>query len=251
MTLRDWRGLVGWPLLAFGFVLAPLLSIALDPWLARLLFYDPAHGWLGAGGGAWWARTVIHEDGRWIVRVTVAVTIVAYAASFKVARLSPWRRELLFAVGGMAIVIGLVGALKAVTNVDCPWDLAGFGGDRPYLGLFGNRSDDLPHAQCFPGAHSGSAFALMALYFALRDRARRAARLALVSAVTLGTVFAFGQQARGAHFLSHDVSSAALAWFVLVGLYSSTLATNGDSLQVKARERVGHHADDHAADDVP
>jgi membrane-associated PAP2 superfamily phosphatase len=32
-------------------------------------------------------------------------------------------------------------------------------------------------------------------------------------------VFSLGQQARGAHFLSHDLASAALVWWVLLALY--------------------------------
>ena len=33
-------------------------------------------------------------------------------------------------------------------------------------------------------------------------------------------VFAIGQEARGAHFLSHDLVSACIAWFLLVAIYS-------------------------------
>ncbi len=29
----------------------------------------------------------------------------------------------------------------------------------------------------------------------------------------------FGQEARGAHFLSHDLTSAAIAWLIAIGLY--------------------------------
>ena len=252
LTLRDWRSHVGWPLLAFTCVLGLLVFTNRDPWIARQLFFDPARGWLGAGHGAWWARTLIHRDGDWVVRAVFALTIAACLASFRVARLAPWRQELLFAVAGMVAVVALVGTLKAVTNIDCPWDLEGFGGHRPYTGLLGHRPDNLPHAQCFPGAHSGSAFALMAGYFSLRNRARRAARIALAGAVALGIVFAFGQEARGAHFLAHDVTSAAVAWFVLVGLYSKMLAPGAYSRsQVQTGERVREHADQHAADDVP
>lgn len=251
-TRRDWRSHVGWPLLAFTVVLGLLVCTNRDPWIARQLFFDPARGWLGAGHGAWWARTLIHRDGDWLVRTIIAMTIAACLASFRFTRFARWRRELIFALAGMLTVVALVGALKAVTNVDCPWDLEGFGGHRPYTGLFGHRPDGLPHAQCFPGGHSGSAFALMAVYFSLRNRARRAARIALASAVALGVIFAFGQEARGAHFLAHDLTSAAIAWFVLVGLYSKTLAQDANSrLQIETGERIRQHADQHAADDVP
>ena len=252
LTLRDWRSLVGWPLLAFTCVLGLLFVTHRDPWIARQLFFDPARGWLGAGRGAWWARTLIHRDGGLLVRSVIALTIAAFLCSFRVARLAPWRRELMFAVVGMLAVVALVGTLKALTNVDCPWDLEGFGGRRPYTGLFGQRAVGLPHAQCFPGGHSGSAFALMAVYFSLRNRARRAARVALAGAVVLGMIFAFGQEARGAHFLAHDVTSAAIAWFVLVWLYSKMLAPGAHAgSQIESGERIRQHADQHATDDVP
>jgi membrane-associated PAP2 superfamily phosphatase len=252
LTLRDWRSHVGWPLLAFTFVLGLLFVTNRDPWIAHQLFFDPVRGWLGAGHGAWWARTLIHHDGGLLVRSVMGLTIAAFLCSFRVARLAPWRRELMFAVIGMLAVVALVGALKALTNVDCPWDLEGFGGHRAYTGLFGHRAADLPRAQCFPGGHSGSAFALLAIYFSLRNRARRASRVALAAAVVLGMIFAFGQEARGAHFLAHDVTSAAIAWFALVWLYSKMLAPSANAAsQIETRERIRQHAGQHAADDVP
>jgi membrane-associated PAP2 superfamily phosphatase len=104
--------------------------------------------------------------------------------------------------------------------VDCPWSLAEFGGQLPYVHLFADRPDSLPRAQCFPGGHSSSGFALFSLYFLTLGRSRRLARWALGGALLVGGVFAFGQEARGAHFLSHDLWSAALVWFTCVGVYA-------------------------------
>jgi membrane-associated PAP2 superfamily phosphatase len=158
--------------------------------------------------------------GRWVVRGAGIAALAAWMLSFKVARLAPWRREALYVFVAIAASTALVGVLKLLTNVDCPWDLAGFGGDRPYVALFGDRPGYLPRAQCFPGAHSSSGFALMSGYFALRDRDRRAAYWALATGISVGVLFSVGQQARGAHFLSHDLASAALVWWVLVALYT-------------------------------
>ena len=73
--------------------------------------------------------------------------------------------------------------------------------------------------RCFPGSHASTGFALMAFYFVLFDTRPRLARVLLAAAVALGTIFSVGQQARGSHFLSHDLTSAALAWFELLGLW--------------------------------
>ena len=220
MNLRDWRALVLWPgvflLLAFA-----LLEIGqFDRPIANALFYAAGRGWLGAGSGDWWAHDLLHSAGRWVVRGVAIAALAAWVLSFKAARLAPWRREALYVFVAIAASTALVGILKTLTNVDCPWDLAGFGGDRPYVPLFADRPDYLPRAQCFPGAHSSSGFALMSLYFALRGRRRRAARWALALGIGVGTAFSIGQQARGAHFLTHDLASAALVWWVLLALYA-------------------------------
>jgi membrane-associated PAP2 superfamily phosphatase len=220
LLLNEWRRHVMWPFVAFAAAFFALEFFSLDRPIANALFFDTVHGWLGAGGGDWWAHNLLHTSGRWLPRGVAAAALVGWLLSFKVASLKPWRREILYVFVGMAAAASLVGLLKVITNVDCPWDLAGFGGDRPYVPLFANRPDYLPRGECFPGAHSSSGFALMAIYFALRDRRPVAARFALVITITVGVLFSVGQQARGAHFLSHDLTSAGLVWFVLVGLYS-------------------------------
>jgi len=249
LVLRDWRRLVWWPGLAFALSFAVVEIGQFDRAIARAFFYDAHSGWLGAGAGNWWARDLIHQAGRWLPRSVAALAGAGWLASFRVAALAAWRRELLYVFCGMALVIGLVGLMKELTNVDCPWDLADFGGANPYVPLFGARPHGLKHAACFPAAHSSSGFALLALYFALRGRAPRWARRAMVAAVVVGLVFAFGQEARGAHFFSHDLTSAALAWLLLVWLYSLMLAPK-PALEVQARERERQHAAGQAAHDA-
>ncbi len=223
LTPQDWRRHVWWPGLAFAFALSCVTFGELDMPIAHALFYSDAT-WLGAGAGDWWAHTLLHGGGRWLVRGVAATAAVYWLLSRAYTPLAGWRREALFVFAGIIATVALVGTLKSLTNVDCPWDLAGFGGTRPYVALLGDRPDYLPRARCFPGAHSSSGFALLALYFALRDRARPAARVALVAGISIGAAFAVGQEARGAHFLSHDLASAALVWLALVWLYSRMLA---------------------------
>jgi membrane-associated PAP2 superfamily phosphatase len=215
-----WRLHLWWPLLGFTLVLAALEIFSLDRVLARFWYYDALTGqWLGAGDGQWWARGLLHTGGRWFVRGVAAATLLIWGCSFHVSRLRAWRRPAAYAFLSMLCATAIVGGLKAVTNVDCPWDLAGFGGDHAYVALFADRPDDLARAQCFPGAHASSGFALLCFYFGLRDRSRRAAAWALAAAITVGVAFAIGQEARGAHFLSHDLTSAAIVWFTQLAMY--------------------------------
>ena len=101
---------------------------------------------------------------------------------------------------------------------------AGFGGHNPYVPLFADRPDYLPRARCFPGAHASSGFALLCFYLAWRDDEPRRARLALAIALVVGVAFSVGQEARGAHFFSHDLASAAVVWCVQLALYAWLLA---------------------------
>jgi membrane-associated PAP2 superfamily phosphatase len=216
-----WRLHLWWPLLAFTLIFGVLEVFSLDRIIAREWYYNVHTAqWLGSGSGDWWARKLLHNDGRWAVRGVAAGALLLWALSFAAARLRPWRESAGFVVLSMLLATLLVGGLKAVTNVDCPWDLADFGGNSPYVMLFADRPDILKRAQCFPGAHASSGFALMCFYFVFRERSRRVARWMLAMGLAVGIAFSIGQEARGAHFLSHDFTSAGLVWFVQLGLYA-------------------------------
>ena len=200
--------------------------LGLDRAISQALFYDSGSGrWLGAGSGSWWARDLLHGGGRWLVRGIAAGALLAWLASFAAPRWRHWRPGAGFVVLAIVLPVAVVGALKAVTNVDCPWDLAEFGGSQPYVSLFADRPDYLPAARCFPGAHSSSGFALLCFYFLWRDRRPGRARWALWVGGAIGVLFAFGQEARGAHFLSHDLASAILVWSMQWILYARWSAT--------------------------
>ena len=204
--------------------LALIAALALAGWgeldlqLARQWFFDSTtQRWLGAD--TWWADTLIHTRGRDAIRAIAALALLTLLLGQKLPRWRRWRRPAGYLLASLLASTLFVGALKQVTNVDCPWDLQGFGGTRPIIHLFQDRPDDLPHAACFPGAHSSSGFALLCLYFLLRHRGRAAASAGLAIGVLVGGLFAFGQEARGAHFLSHDLSSALLVWLICLSLY--------------------------------
>jgi membrane-associated PAP2 superfamily phosphatase len=190
----------------------------LDLALARAWAWNASTGqWRGEH--SWWAAELLHRGGRdAVVAVLASLSLVALAGSLH----ERWRtqREIaLFVVTAMASSWALVGALKQVTGVDCPWDLLAFGGTQPYGAIFATHIAGVAPGACFPGAHSASGFSLFAFYFALRERRPGHARLALLVAAMVGGLFAIAQEARGAHFLSHDVTSAFVAWFTCLAAY--------------------------------
>jgi hypothetical protein len=111
LVLNDWRRLVWWPALVFLLAFALLEIGQFDRGIALALFYRPDSGWLGAGAGDWWARDLIHQAGRWLPRGIAALAAAGWLASFGVAQLKAWRREILYVLCGMALVIGGVGLL--------------------------------------------------------------------------------------------------------------------------------------------
>ncbi|MEZ5565661.1 MAG: phosphatase PAP2 family protein [Gammaproteobacteria bacterium] len=218
---RFWRNHALWPAVLFGTFAVVFATTGLDEFLARAWAFNAATGqFIGSGSGEWWAKDLVHSSGGLVVRLLGGMLLLLWVLSFAIEGLRRWRRPAGFIVLSVAAGAGLVGVLKQTTNVDCPWSLTEFGGDRPYVSLFSDRPDELPRGHCFPGGHSSSGFALFSLYFLFLFRHRRAARWALAAALLLGGLFAFAQEARGAHFLSHDVWSAALVWYCCLAIFA-------------------------------
>jgi len=196
--------------------------------IARYFFFDSAsQEWIGRHD--WFANEFLHTGGRNLMRLVGVLALVAWAASYRSTRLATHRADLGYFAACMMIVPLTIGILKQITNVDCPWDLQGFGGTMPIVPWFESRPAELSRAACFPGAHSSSAFALFGLFFLWRSAKPAWATGALLSTLALGGAFSIAQQSRGAHFLSHDVVSALLAWLICLGLYrlwGRSVATN-------------------------
>jgi membrane-associated PAP2 superfamily phosphatase len=113
---------------------------------------------------------------------------------------------------------GLVTLGKQTTNRHCPWDCDLYGGKVPYVQLFESPPAGCKEGKCFPAGHAAGGFSLMSLYFAFYRR-RRLALAGLAVGLALGALFGFGQVARGAHFVSHNIWTAAICWLVTLILY--------------------------------
>jgi membrane-associated PAP2 superfamily phosphatase len=205
------------PLLLYTAAVLALRITDLDIAVAQSWFYSSGH-WLGADHG--WIKTVIHGHGRWLIRAAAIGVAALWVATFFAPRLRHWRRASAYFLLATATTVALAGLLKAISNVDCPWDLQLFGGHYPYIPLFADRPGALRHAACFPAAHAASGYALLALYFIAKEYSQRAGHCALALGLTCGLVFGIAQQARGAHFVSHDLCSAILAWLSSLTWYA-------------------------------
>lgn len=218
-SFRFWWAHLRAPLAVF-IVLAAVFEVTpLDLTIARAAFFDAAHSqWIGAGN--WMINEVLHTGGRWSIRVLLALVLVFWIATWFQPRWRAQRRPAAYFLIAALLSMGVVGLLKILTNVDCPWDLAPFGGRFPYVELFADRPDALRVGQCFPAAHASSGYALLALYFTFRERHAGLAKLGLALGLLTGLIFGVAQQARGAHFVSHDLWSAFLVWTVTLSVYT-------------------------------
>jgi membrane-associated PAP2 superfamily phosphatase len=170
---------------------------------------------------AWWAGKGIHQGGLYAIETIVIVSLIFLAFSFltKINRWINLQRTLLFLLLSMAIGPGTVGLLKTVTHIHYPLYIERYGGFVPYKKLFESRPVDIKKSRGFPAAHASGGYSLMALYFIYYKRRQRWAYLGLALGLSVGTLFAFGQQVRGLHFASHNVWSAAICWFGSLTLY--------------------------------
>ena len=176
--------------------------------------------WLFQWEGGTWAlkrsvllEGVLHRGGRLLSQVAWAGLLVATLWRWR-SPTAAWTRPAARLLLAVFASIACVAALKALTHMDCPWDLAGLGGQRPFIDLFETRPATLGPAACFPAAHAAGGFAWVALYFFFLRVAPRWRHAGLGIGLLAGTVFGLAQQLRGAHFLSHDVASLAVCWGV-------------------------------------
>lgn len=158
-----------------------LLAATLDRELIAP-FYDPRSRTFPLRD-AWPLAVLGHTGLKWLA--------VAFWL-FCLIRPGPWRRGALY----MAIIAAVVNALKYYSSHSCPWDLLEYGGSHPDAG------------RCLPAAHPITGFSLFGLYLALNRR------WALTAALAVGFIAGAVQVARGAHFPSHVLWTAWVAWAV-------------------------------------
>ncbi len=164
-------------------------------------------------------KTIFHDWGQKLSIIMGVVIFMVFLSSFFLKQLKPHRKHLLFLF--VASVAGpiVIAFLKNSTHIYCPWSLEIFGGDKPYIKLFDAIDSSLPVGHCFPGGHSGGGFAFLSLYFYLLVVKPEYKYRGLTTGLFIGAIFALTQEARGAHFISHDLSSLLLSWLLMSSLF--------------------------------
>jgi len=199
-------------------VIIALDHAGIDP-LVSGWFFDAQSGgfpWRYSG----FLEVVMHHWTKYLVALVAVAACAGYLISFFVPQLKSRRPLLLFVALALTLAPLAVATLKYFSMRHCPWDIAGFGGFIPYVGLFESYPGDIAAGRCFPAGHASTGFCLFAFYFlgrALKNPllARAGLALGLVAGLGLG----FVRIMQGAHFLSHVLWSGVVCWVVIVVLY--------------------------------
>ena len=159
----------------------------------------------------------LHEFPRDIAAYSAVGLILAFAASFIVTRLVPYREHILFLALSIALTAFFVGGAKKYTNTFCPNQTVLYGGAMPHVTVLEKYPADFKSARkgrCYPAGHSTAGFGFMGLWFVLKDR--RAKIAGLTFGIAYGWALGTFQMLRGEHFLSHTVISMVACWLVIL-----------------------------------
>lgn len=203
--------LLFWTPLCLATALIALLQLGGgDLWLADHLYAAQGGHW--ALEHAWLTDKLIHQWGKRLdVLAWLALAATRIVLAFKPQTRAWWKPLNYLLVATIAGPL-LVSWMKSWTHVDCPWDLARYGGVHPYVELLQPRPAGYGPGQCFPAGHASAGYGWVALFFGLGAINRGWSWAGLAIGLGVGLVFGISQQLRGAHFLSHDIAALTVCW---------------------------------------
>ncbi len=205
-------------LLGFAFIFGAILCqySGLDLLLANSLYHLSGNQFMTHN---WWLDNVLHKHGRHLVIAVLSTLLILFLASVRVKqRKIRCNASLAYLLVASIMSIVAVAVLKHFTTLPCPWDTQQFGGSREYIGWLSMFSSEQPVGHCFPSGHASGGYALLSFYFFIRSQRPKwfavSSVWALLPALVTGLSFGIAQQLRGAHFLSHDLTTFALCWLI-------------------------------------
>lgn len=177
----------------------------------------PLAHWFGSADGFalrehWLLANLLHDGGRRLAwALTLGLSLAVWWPVGALRQLS-FNQRLQLAVTTLATALA-VSTLKSFSGTSCPWDLAEFGGVARYASHWRYwLQPDGGSGRCFPAGHASAGFAFVGGYFVFRHDAPALARRWLAAALAAGLLLGLGQQARGAHFMSHTLWTGWVCW---------------------------------------
>ena len=210
------------PLIPLAGILFALDHAGIDP-LVTGWFFDAQ-----SGGFPWryngFVEVVLHHGAKNLVVLVAVAAIAGYLISFLAPpsqpSLQPSRPLYLFVALALSLAPLTVTAMKNFSMLHCPWDVVGFGGFAPYVGLWETYPAGIAAGHCFPAGHASTGFCLLAFYFVGRALGNpRLAYAGLALGLFAGLGLGLVRIMQGAHFASHVLWSGVVCWAVVVVLY--------------------------------
>lgn len=211
----EWQVLI--PLVLLAVATICLIPLGGDRWLADRIY--------AAEGGYWALRDnfltahVLHSGGKALSMLAWCATVVMALWSMLRPNRTAWRRPLFALLLSVVVSTLLVSVLKHTTGMDCPWDATIYGGTHPYFTLFQGHPPGIKPSGCFPAGQASAGYAWVALYFYFLRVHPRWRHMGLAFGIVFGAALGVAQQLRGAHYLSHDVWTLAVCWFVALAIH--------------------------------
>ena len=197
-------------------VLSALLALWSNRWsdgdlITAAWFFDAAAGAFPLRR-QWLLSAALHDGLKW----RAVLVWLGLLAGWSVLRLrgaaAELRGRLAFVLVASLLAVIAVNMARAQSAHSCPWYVADFGGSGQFFRLLDPRPEEAGPGKCLPSGHAATAFMWLALLPVLTGARRR---LALAGVLLLGGVAGAVQVARGAHFPSHILLSAALCALVV------------------------------------
>lgn len=213
IQLRDLWKLIGIPTTVFVIGFGIFYGAGLDFSLASAIFELEGGRWQLTDH--WLLSEVLHSGSRLLNNITLAILLVLWLYQQLSSKTTSERTiALTKLVLSLLLSFSVVALVKRLLPAECPWDLQQFGGDLPFIGVFADRPANMHPTQCFPAGHASVGYAWIALYFYFLPVCAKKARAGLTIGLLLGLLLGLTQQLRGAHFLSHDLTTLWVCWMV-------------------------------------
>ncbi|KKO44924.1 hypothetical protein WG68_13620 [Arsukibacterium ikkense] len=184
-----------------------LLDIGgVDIWLASQFYALEGNQW--ALRNHWLTEEIMHKGARKLNYLFALAVLHATVYYHWLDKTKPALSKAYLALTlSLISAFALVAYFKAITNIACPWSLLLFGGSEPYIHLLQPRPSYLTYSRCFPAGHASVGYAWVALYYFFRHSRPEYRFIGLTAGLVGGLVLGITQQLRGAHFMSHDITT--------------------------------------------
>lgn len=195
-----------WPILwFFALAISQLTDIDMD--LARKFFDETARTFPLRNDFIW--SHVLHDSIKHLsVFLWVALLVAAMRARWIYSMASYEPMVYVLITSALAVLIN--GFLKNKSAHSCPWSLKDFGGAADYFRLLATLPAKPGSGNCLPSGHASVAFMWWSAVYACARWYPKWRWHSAILVTCFGIFCGYVQMARGAHFLTHILISAAI-----------------------------------------